>query len=425
MEPLKLSQRGLTRRGLGLATLSGLGYFAASGLGRAGDSSAGQDLSIIVVWLAGGPSQIETFDPKPGKAIGGPTRAIKTAQKGIELAEGMPLLAEQMQHLSLVRSMVGQEGDHERASILMKTGRRPETVLTHPSLGAVCAHELPEGGAEIPRYVSILGYERTSRGGFLGPAYDPFRVGDPLFPVQDVSAQVGQERQKGRLASLDVLEQGFTERAAGVEARTTHRDRTARALAMMSSAQLAAFAVDDEPSAVRASYGDSALGRACLAARRLVEVGVRCVEVNHAIWDTHIDNFNQTGKLTAELDPALAGLVADLRARDRWRNTIVVCTGEFGRTPKINAAEGRDHWPSGFSLAIGGGPFRGGRVVGQTSDAQPSDDGEAPKDPVAVADLYATLITALGIDPATENMTSLGRPIKIAEGQVVRTLLDA
>ncbi len=420
MEPL---ERIFSRRGFGTAALGSLGYLVASHLGLAeGDTpklAAGRPMSLIVVWLKGGPSQIETFDPKPGQRIAGPTKAIRTSAKGVQIAQGLPLLAEQMQHLSLVRSLVGQEGDHERASILMKTGRRPEPVLTHPSLGAVCAHELPESGTEIPRYVSILGFERTSRGGYLGQAYDPFRTGDPRFPVQDVRTSVDDVRQARRLESLALLERRFESVNVAIERRTNHRDRTRRALRMMSSRQLDAFAVDDEPSSVRSAYGDAPVGRACLAARRLVDVGVRCVEVNHAGWDTHIDNFQSVERLNAELDPALAALVADLRQRDMWSSTVLLCTGEFGRTPKINAADGRDHWPTGFSLVIGGGPIRGGVVIGEP----PPDMGQNPADPVPIENIYATLVSALGLDPATENITPEGRPVKIGEGRPLRQLL--
>lgn len=407
----------LSRRGFGLATLGGLGYLAASRMGRADAPGVERPKCLIVVWLAGGPSQIETFDPKPGRRIGGPTRAIDTSAKGIQIAEGLPLVAEQMRHLSIVRSVVGAEGDHERASVLMKTGRRPEPVLTHPSLGAVCANELPEAATEIPRYVSMLSFERTSRGGYLGQAFDPFRTGDPRFPVQDVRAPVGEERQAGRLQDLAFLEQGFA--SQDVERATQHQDRTRHALRMMSSAQLSAFRVDDEPASVRRAYGDTAVGRAGLAARRLVEVGVRCVEVNHTGWDTHIDNFEDVKRLTNELDPALAALVADLRERDLWSSTVVMCTGEFGRTPKINATEGRDHWPTGFSCVLGGGPIRGAQVVGET----PLDTSAEPKDPVEVQHIYATVLTALGIDPSAENMTDVGRPVKLSDGTPLKQLL--
>ena len=403
----------LTRRSFGALTLGALAAFAGARLGSASGATSATK-KLIVLWLGGGPSQLETFDPKPNN---GPTRAIGTSAPTIQIAAGLPQLAEQMQHLSLVRSVMGAEGDHERASILMKTGRRPEVSLSHPSLGAVCAHELPEAGTEIPRYVSLLGADHTSRGGYLGAAYDPFRVGDPREPLQDLVSPVPEDRRQRRLDTLDALEKGFAERHPGSEELTLHRDRTARALRTMSSEQLAAFRIDDEPRAVRQAYGDTPLGRACLAARRLVNMGVRCVEIAHNGWDTHVDNFNETARLNGELDPALATLVKDLREHDLWESTVVLCTGEFGRTPVINAAEGRDHWPHAFSLVLGGGGIRGGRLVGETSL-----EGRA-REPVPVADVYATVLAALGIDGALENQTPGGRPVKLTEGRALKSLL--
>jgi hypothetical protein len=301
----------------------------------------------------------------------------------------------------------------------MKSGRRPEVNLAHPSIGAVCAHELPEAGTEIPRYVSILGADNASRGGYLGQAFDPFRVGDPRDPLQDLTRPVDADRQQRRLEALEVLEKGFGDSHPGVERATLHQDRTARALRTMSSSQLDAFRIDDEPRAARSAYGDTPLGRACLAARRLVSVGVRCVEVAHDGWDTHVDNFNATASLNAELDPALAALVRELREHGLWESTVVLCTGEFGRTPVINPAEGRDHWPSAFALAIGGGGIRGGQVIGESDP-----EGKAPpSDPVSVADVYATVLASLGIDGAIENQTPGGRPVKLAEGRPLARLI--
>jgi uncharacterized protein (DUF1501 family) len=376
----------------------------------------GRAHALILLWLGGGPSQLETFDPKPGKAIGGPTRAIATSTAGVQIAAGLPLVAAEMQHLALVRSLVGKEGDHERASVLMKTGRRPEVALTHPSLGAVLAHELDEA-TDIPRYVALLGFDRTSRGGWLGPAWDPFRVADPSAPLEDVVAAVSEEREARRLEDLEVLERHYAEGNPHAAPRTTHPERTERALRTMRSPDLAAFRLDDEPAAVRAAYGATPFGRGCLVARRLVEAGVRCVEVSLGGWDTHIDNFTATTELTAELDGAFAALVRDLRERDLWRSTVVLCTGEFGRTPIINAADGRDHWPTGFSCVLGGAGIRGGVVVGETSEGS-----EPPKTPIAPAEICATVLRALGVDPATEHQTPGGRPVKLADAAPIAEL---
>jgi uncharacterized protein (DUF1501 family) len=217
---------------------------------------------------------------------------------------------------------------------------------------------------------------------------------------------------------LSLLEERFASRHADAEKHTLHRERTASATRTMHSAQLDAFAVEQEAASLREAYGDNAFGRGCLAARRLVEVGVRCVEVTLGGWDTHVNNFEQVARLNEQLDPALATLVRDLRERALWDSTLLICTGEFGRTPVINPAEGRDHWPSGFSTVLGGCGIVGGRAMGETGDGEPT-----PKDPVAVADVYATALSALGLDPDTENVTEGGRPVKLSEGTPLTRLL--
>jgi len=422
MEPLNPERPSprLTRRALGALSLGTLAGLVSARLGLAADGTTqAPTMGVIVLWLKGGPSQLETFDPKPGKRIGGPTKAIATSAKGIEIAHHLPRIAEQMQHLSLIRSVVGKEGDHERASILMKTGRRPEVALIHPSLGAVCAHEMDDAGTEIPRYLSILGSDPTSRGGYLGQSYDPFRVGDPKDPIQDVTANVDEARQKRRLEALDMLERQFAVERPQAE-RTHHREGTQAALRTMSSEQLEAFDVEQESSELRDAYGDHPFGRGCLAARRLVEVGVRCVEVTLDGWDTHIDHFDKIDGLCRPLDAALSALVKDLRDRRLWDSTVVFCGGEFGRTPRINGTDGRDHWPTGFSAVLGGGPIAGGQLIGETG-VEPDDD--EPKDPVPVADVYATILRAVGLDPSTENMTDVGRPVKLSDGAPIERLL--
>jgi uncharacterized protein (DUF1501 family) len=189
---------------------------------------------------------------------------------------------------------------------------------------------------------------------------------------------------------------------------------------MMSSEQLKAFDVTTEPAKLRASYGDTPFGRGCLAARRLIEVGVRCVEVTLSGWDTHTNNHASCQKLVAELDPAFSALLRDLKERDLLKRTVVLCAGEFGRTPKINPAGGRDHWPNGFSLALAGGGLRGGLALGRT-DPEGAQD---PADPVTVADVHATVLTAVGIDPKKVMQSPIGRTVKYSEGEPLRALLS-
>jgi hypothetical protein len=401
---------------LGLVSTGVATWWASRALG---EDRAAPHKSLVVLWLDGGPSQLETFDPKPGTRIGGPTRAIRTAAEGVILAEGFDALAEEMRDITLIRSLTSKEGDHERATRFMKTGYRPDPTVVHPSLGAICSAELPAEGLDIPRYVSILSPpNRASLGGYLGAAHDAFRIGDPAEPIQDLLSPVDEERGQRRLDDLRMLEARFAERDARTSRQARHAERTEAAQRTMRSPELDAFRVDDESWSVRRRYGDTPFGRGCLAARRLVETGVPCVEVSLGGWDTHTGHFEATPPLVDALDRGFAALVADLRERDLLRSTVVLCTGEFGRTPRINAADGRDHWPQGFSLALAGGGLRGGMAIGETSD-----ETGLPADPTSVEDVYATVLHVLGVEHDKTIDTPAGRPVKLSAGTVLSSLL--
>jgi hypothetical protein len=414
----------LERRGfLKLAGAAGIGWLTplsqllAAEAEKKRSENAAQ--SVIVLWMAGGPSQLETFDPHPGTKIGGEAKAIKTAAKDIRIAAGLEGLAEHMADVSLIRSMVSKEGDHERGTYTLKTGYRPDPTVVHPSLGAIVCHELPAGKTEIPRHVSILPNQWPARGGFLGDEYDGFKLYDPNSKLPDVTARVPSERDQRRVADLDVVERAFARGRPGRVEATQHQQTIQRARTMMTSAQLRAFDTSEEPAALRKQYGDTPFGRGCLAARRLIEVGVRCVEVTHDGWDTHANNHKQIQELNAVLDPAFSALLGDLKQRDLLRKTVVLCLGEFGRTPIINPLGGRDHWPDGFSVALAGGGLRPGQVVGAT-------DPEGSKRvvrPVSVGELHATVLTALGLDPHKGNPSPIGRSLRLADGAPIRELI--
>ena len=278
MEPL--NRRGFLR----MAGVAGATWLTPVGtlLARAAEAPGkprDHAQSIILLWLQGGPSQLETFDPHPDTRIAAGTTAVDSAVKGVQLATGLERTAEEMGSISLIRSMVSKEGDHERGTYAMKTGFRPDPTVIHPSIGAICCHELPLAGADIPRHISILPSQWPARGGYLGDQYNAFRTDDPASPVPDTSSLLPARREEERLQHLDVVENAF---AAGRHKRveaTMHRDSVAGALKMMSSEQLKAFDVLKEPLALRRAYGETPFGRGCLAARRLIEVGVRCVEV--------------------------------------------------------------------------------------------------------------------------------------------------
>jgi uncharacterized protein (DUF1501 family) len=275
---------------------------------------------------------------------------------------------------------------------------------------------------DIPRHVSILPDQWPARGGYFGAQFDAFQVHDPQSPIEDVRARVPDDRHDQRLRDLEVVEQAFAKgRPADLDASTTlHQHAMGRALKIMSSEQLAAFDVRQAPASQRAAYGDTRFGRGCLAALRLIERGVRCVEVTLGGWDTHANNHELQRRNVATLDPAFAALLRDLKERGLLESTLVLCGGEFGRTPTLNPVGGRDHWPYGFSVALAGGGIRGGLVLGATD---PAGESRTPDRPVAVEDLHATIHTALGLNPGKEIVTPVGRPIALSDGEVLRELL--
>lgn len=400
---------------------SALGWLTPLGtvLARAAEKQKAPAKSVVVLWLAGGPSQLETFDPKPGTNIAAGSAARDTAVKGTQLATGFEQLADQMNHVALVRSLTSKEGDHERGTYTLKTGNRPDPTVNFPSLGAIVCHDLPNEGTEIPRHVSILPGQWPARGGILGAEYDAFKMYDPAEAVPDVHPRVPKDRFEERVKDLDVVEEAFAQgRGSRIEA-TGHKETMDRARRMMSSEQLKAFDVSKEPAAVRREYGETPFGRGCLAARRLLDVGVRCVEVTLDGWDTHAKNHELVAKNVSVLDPAFAALVRDLARRGTLKDTVVLCVGEFGRTPKMNPLGGRDHWPHNFTAALAGGGIRGGVVVGESDP----EGGNRPKNPVGVDDLHATVLTAVGIDPGKALHGPIGRTIRRSTGTPVAALL--
>ncbi len=414
------------------AGLSGIAWLTplATLLARAAEKapSGAPAKSVIVLWLQGGPSQLETFDPHPGTSIAAGSKARKTSVSGVQIGEGFEQLADQMEHVALVRSVISKEGDHERAVYNMKTGFRPDPTLKHPSIGSIVCHQLSDA-VEIPRHVSIMPGPWPGRGGYLGDQFDAFQVGDPIGRIPDVTPLVAQDRFDRRIRDLrSVVEKEFSRgRIAKLESNKTLQGFTTNAaIRMMSSDQLKAFDVKEAPESQREQYGDTPFGRGCLAALRLTEVGVRCVEVTLNGWDSHANNHEIHKERVGVLDPAFAALLRDLRERDLFDSTIVICAGEFGRTPILNPAGGRDHWPHGFSIALAGGGLRGGVVVGETSPQPKLDDEDRLQDvskPINVEDIHATILSTLGIDFNKELDTPVGRPMAISKGRVISELI--
>ena len=385
----------------------------------AAPAPAGRAKACILLWLNGGPSHVDTWDPKPGSAAAGRFKAIPTRIDGVSICEHLPQVADVAQHLAIVRGMTSKEGNHDRAQHLVHTGYAPNPTVAYPSLGGWVAHEVGDPNADLPLFVSIAGPSLSA--GFLGVQYNPYIVQNVKQPLAntDYPAGVNMVRFLKRKQALEALEDDFAARTG--EAKVKGRRAVyARAIRMMYAPRLKAFELSDEPEATARAYGDSDFGRGCLMARRLVEGGVRFVEVVLDGWDTHKDNFGRTAKLMGALDPALATLVRELAERRLLDSTLVMCMGEFGRTPKINADEGRDHHPGAWSAVLAGGGVRGGVVLGATSD----DGDQVVTRPTTVPELMATAAALLGIDPDKEFATPLGRPITLTDGgKPIRELL--
>lgn len=381
-------------------------------------------MSLLTLWMAGGMSQLETWDPHPGQPAGGQVRAIPTSAGAIQISELLPQVAEQLHSAMLIRSLISKEGDHERGTAFVKTGYRPEPTLKYPALGAIAAHELPDPRVEIPQHVALASDQMFAHGGYLGNQWDAFRVFNPGSGLDNLTSGVPTERQAGRLAGLQLLSRQFRRQRPFAADETLHQDTVDRALRMMTSSQLDAFRLDTEPRAVVQAYGDSRFGRGCLVARRLIEVGVRAVEVTLSGFDTHVANHEGHVTQCGILDPALATLLRELRERDLLQSTIVLCISEFGRTPSINPAGGRDHWPNWFSCLVAGGGFRAGTVIGATPGDIPQTKDAAPVEPLSIPQLYATILSAMGIDAAREIMTPIGRPMRFADATPADWLLE-
>lgn len=394
-----------------------------------GATKKSQPKNVILLWLEGAPSQLETFDPHPGTLYGGDVKAISTSVPGLKIAETLPLVAERMHLGSVVRSVTSKEGDHQRAIYNIKTGYRPDPTLVHPSIGSILCHEF-QAELDIPRHISITPQNYPARGGYLGPVYDAFKIGDPKNPVPDLKTPVNDERFSRRMKDLDWLESQFRQgRLRDLDQnRTLHQSSTQAALRMMSSDQVSAFDVSNESKSTLDKFGDTPFGRGCLAATRLIQAGVRCVEITLGGWDSHINNHSlQTGRCEI-LDPALAALLDRLQEHDLLENTLVVCGGEFGRTPPINPAGGRDHWPHGFSTFLAGCGIRKGGVYGATA-AEPKLDPDKPLDdvgdPITIGDLHATILSCLDVPFDDELQTPIGRPLTRSDGKPVIGLLAA
>lgn len=416
-----VSRERVTRRAFLRSTsvaAAGAGLFSFSQVcGLHAEELKKQGRSMILLYMAGAPSQFETFDPKPGHENGGETKVIPTSIPGVQIADSLPNVAKVLNECALIRSLTNKEGNHQRAQYQLHTGYLPSGGLKHPHFGSAVAKELAVAGSELPAVVSI---GRTEGAGFLGVDYEPFVVENPGDMPRNVRAMVPDLRYTRRLELREELEKEFASRGAQ-QAVENQRQLYGKASRMVLSPQVATFDMKDEPADVQAKYGRGNFGKGCLLARRLVEKGVPFVEVRLDGWDTHFDNFERVPQLCQQIDSPMGTLITDLKDRGLLEKTVVLWVGEFGRTPKINPRGGRDHYPRVFSALVAGGGIKGGQVIGKSSA-----DGASIEDrPVTVPDLFTSICKALEVNPKKENTSPIGRPIKIVDGgEVVREMFS-
>jgi hypothetical protein len=410
----------IDRRGfLGAAGVAATGFAASmTGLDALQTPALAAELKkkqkrVIMLWLAGGASQLETFDPKPGAVTGGPFRAIKTSVPGVQISELMPEMATRMQHTCIIRSLNTRNGDHGSGAKLMMRGRRDEPSLQYPDLGAVLARELGQADSKVPDYVSFYFATEGQRmapgsAGFLGARYAPMEMYQSMIPENIRRLpEISNLDHVGRADLRELLSRQFSK---GRQSSTlaSHTEAYQRVRGLMASELL--FDISKEPQSMRDKYGPTLFGEQVLVARRLIEAGVPFVRVGRAWWDSHGQNFETHQELVPELDHVMAALVDDLKDRGLLEHTLIITLAEFGRTPTINASLGRDHFASAWSTSLTGCGIKGGGCYGKTDPTgNRVVDGE-----IGAAQLFATIYRALGINPH-KNYYVGSRPVPLTD----------
>ncbi len=408
--PTGMSRRHFMQHMAGASAMAGTSLMMGNSIQAHAEELKKNRKSAILLWMGGGPSTIDLWDLKPGAPTGGPFQPISTSGD-VQICEHLPQVAKQMHNLSVVRSMSTREADHNRGRYYMHTGYVPDRNIEHPGYGSVMAHELIEQrqGLEIPPFVSIGG--ASTGPGFLGMAWAPFSV-TSNGRIRNLEMDLEERHLLQRMAALDLIESGFIRRTRG-SAAEDHQKILKKTLDLMTSEQMEAFSVEKEPEEVKERYGTGGFGQGCLLARRLVEYGVPFIEVNLGGWDNHngIHQILSDQRLPV-LDQAMSALVEDLEQRELLQDTAIIWMGEFGRTPRINANAGRDHWARAWSCVVGGAGLQGGIAVGETS----SDGTAVETEPFSSEDLMSTVCQGLGISLEKTYTSNNGRPMKIAGG---------
>lgn len=413
------------------AAQSFLGVSALSQLGGKAFGAAGENTSplkqvptarnVIYLYMTGGMSHLDTWDPKPeNKEVMGLTKTINTNVDGIRLSENLPLMSRQADKIAIVRSMVSTQGAHEQGQYYQHTSYTLRSSIKHPSMGAWLEKFQGRGNPTLPGSVMIGNDSRHPGAGFFEAKYAPLMLNDPENGIANVrpNAWFSEQRMLDRLQVAKKLDSQFAE-TYNVKNVRAYSDMYDDAVRMMKSEELKAFDIGAEDDRLRDKYGRDRFGQGCLLARRLVEHGVRFVEVTFGNWDTHNANFTRVPELCDELDAALSTLLQDLESRGMLKETLVVLATEFGRTPEINANDGRDHHAPGFSCVLAGGGIRGGQVHGATDEK----GGRAVGDSVTIPDFNATIGYALGLPLDQVLFSPSKRPFTVADkGKPVTSL---
>lgn len=372
-----------------------------------------QKKQVLLLWLAGGASQLETWDPKPGRPTGGPFKSIPTNVPGVHICELMPKMAQMMDRVAVVRSLDTRIGDHGGATTLMETGRGKDPGIEYPHIGSVISRELGQVDSDAPNFVSLYlateGHRRPDPG-FLGGSYAAMHLHKSLTPENiNLPGGLSDVDHTSREHLRQLLSERFN-RTRNAPRVTGYNSTYARVRGLMKSDKL--FDLEQESLAARDSYGQTDFGQHALIGRRLIEAGVPMVKVARAWWDSHADNFESHRELVTELDHVMSTLLLDLEERGLLESTLVITLSEFGRTPVINKNVGRDHFPSAWSCTLTGAGIRGGTVHGKTD----ADGKTVAEGKVGAGEVAATIYKAVGIDP--EKRYYVGpRPVPlVAEG---------
>ncbi|MFG0288874.1 MAG: DUF1501 domain-containing protein [Rhodopirellula sp. JB044] len=417
-------QEDLTRRAfvhsvaksaLGVSLLSGL-ESVASAASSSGSSKSNK--RMIYLFMQGAMSQLDTFDPKPDSKMQGPTGVIRTKVPGVQFSEHLPKLASMTERLAVIRSMNSSTGAHGPGQYLMRTNYREIASTVHPGWGSWMQKVHGRMHASLPASVQIGGGQGP---GYLGTTYAPVPVGDPYKGIENTKSPsyVTNQLFDRRMQLAGSFDKAFRARTAQNREVAGYDELYRDAIGLLRSKDLKAFDIKAEPEEVRARYGESKLGRGCLLARRLIDSGVRFVEVGYGSWDHHSDLVSNMSNRGPELDQALSALLDDLSQRGLLDDTLVVVGTEFGRKPKMNDRAGRDHHPAAYSCVLAGGGIRGGQVYGETDE----DAFYADMDPVSVEDFNATIGTALDLPIRKEFYSPSGRPFTIAhDGDPIKEL---